>query len=124
MQEKELLLEILKNTKELNTRMDNIKNRLNNIETSFSSRMDYIENRLNNIEFNHGERLQNIENIVTKIEHEHGEKIQVLFDYFVDQEQKRTDIKTDINNLETDLDKQNNRIYALEFYKQEMLNPK
>lgn len=66
MENKEILIQILENTKQLNTR-------LNNIEKTYDERFE-----------NFGERLTKIENIVTRMEKEHGEKLQVLFDYFVD----------------------------------------
>ena len=113
MQENDLLLEILDNTKEIKTRLNNIEH----IVTNHGK-------RLQNIEKSHGERLQNIENIVTRMEKEHGDKLQVLFDYFVDQDEKHKNIQADITNLKINLDNQNTRIFALEFYKNEKLASK
>ena len=93
MENKEILLQILENTKQLNT-------------------------RLYNIEKTYGERLTKIENIVTRMEKEHGEKLQVLFDYFVDQDEKYKDINLKIDNLK---EKSNNHDTRMEFYKEEKL---
>lgn len=96
MENKEILLQILENTKQLNT-------------------------RLYNIEKTYGERLTKIENIVTRMEKEHGEKLQVLFDYFVDQDEKYKDINLKIDNLKEKSNNHDTRIFALEFYKEEKL---
>lgn len=153
MENKELLLQILKNTEDLKTRLDkveeNTEKRFANIESkledynqrldyiekthgekfaSIESRLDYIEKshgeRLQNIEKTHGERLQNIENIVTRIEKEHGEKIQILFDYFVDQDSKNKRINSKLHRLYKKSDEHDTRIFALEFYKSEKLASK
>lgn len=55
------------------------------------------------------------------MEKEHGEKLQVLFDYFVDQDEKHKDINLKINNLEEKFNNHDSRIFALEFYKEEKL---
>lgn len=110
MENKEILLQILENTKQLNTRLDNI-------EKTYDKRF----NRLENIVNGHGERLTKIENIVTRMEKEHGEKLQVLFDYFVDQDKKHKDINLKIDNLEEKFNNHDSRIFALEFYKEEKL---
>lgn len=142
MENKELLLQILKNTEYLKTRLDkveeNTEKRFANIESkleNYNQRLDYIEkshgekfasleSRLDYIEKNHGERLQNIENIVTRIEKEHGEKIQILFDYFVDQDSKNKRINSKIHRLCKKSDEHDTRIFALEFYKSEKLASK
>lgn len=103
MENKELLLQILENTKQLNARLDNI-------EKTYDERFE-----------NFGERLTKIENIVTRMEKEHGEKLQVLFDYFVDQDEKHKDINLKIDNLEEKSNNHDTRIFALEFYKKEKL---
>ena len=117
MENRELLLKILKNTEDLKTR-------INNVETDFNSRFLNIESRLDGIEKTHGERLQNIENIVTRMEKEHGEKIQVLFDYFVDQDSKNKEINSKIDELFKKSDEHDTRIFTLEFYKAEKLTSK
>lgn len=135
MENRELLLKILKNTEDLKTKTDNIEadfnsrflnieSRLDGIEKNHDERFANIESRLDYIEKNHGERLQNIENIVTRIEKEHGEKIQVLFDYFVDQDSKNKKINSKINKLFKKSDEHDTRIFALEFYKAEKLASK
>lgn len=107
MENKEILLQILENTKQLNTRLDNI-------EKTYDERFEKLEK-------DHGERLTKIENIVTRMEKEHGEKLQVLFDYFVDQDEKHKDINLKIDNLEEKSNNHDTRIFALEFYKEEKL---
>lgn len=146
MENNELLLQILKNTEDLKTRLDKVEentekrfvsleSRLDYIEkthgekfASIESRLDYIEKnhgeRLQNIEKTHGERLQNIENIVTRMEKEHGEKIQILLDYFVDQDSKNEKINSKINELFKKSDEHDTRIYTLEFYNAEKLASK
>lgn len=142
MENKELLLQILKNTEDLKTRLDkleeNTEKRFANIESKledYNQRLDYIEknhgekfasieSRLDYIEKNHGERLHNIENIVTRMEKEHGEKIQILLDYFVDQDSKNEKINSKINELFKKSDEHDTRIFALEFYKSEKLASK
>ena len=132
MENKELLLQILKNTEDLKTRLDkveensekrfvNLESRLDHIEKTHGERLQNIEKthgeRLQNIENTHGKRLQNIENIVTRMEKEHGEKIQILFDYFVDQDSKNKRINSRIHRLCKKSDEHDTRIFALEFYK-------
>lgn len=146
MENRELLLKILKNTEDLKTRINNvetdfnsrflnIESRLDGIEknhderfANIESRLDYIEKnhaeKLQNIEKTHGERLQNIENIVTRMEKEHGKKIQVLFDYFVDQDSKNKEINSKIDELFKKSDEHDTRIFTLEFYKAEKLASK
>ena len=146
MENKDLLLQILKNTEDLKARIDNveidfnsrflsIESRLDSIEknhderfANIESRLDYIEKnhgeRLQIIEKTHGERLQNIENIVTRVQKEHGEKIQVLFDYFVDQDSKNKEINSKIDELFKKSDEHDTRIFTLEFYKAEKLASK
>ena len=68
------------------------------------------------------ERLTSIENIVTKIELEHGEKIQILFDYFVSNSDNFKEIRQEISKINLKLDDLDNRIYALDFYKRELLS--
>ena len=136
MENKELLLQILKNTEDLKTRLDkveensekrfvNLESRLDHIEKTHGERLQNIEKthgeRLQNIENTHGKRLQNIENIVTRMEKEHGEKIQILFDYFVDQDSKNNRINSRIHRLCKKSDEHDTRIFALEFYKSEKL---
>ena len=136
MENKELLLQILKNTEDLKTRLDkveensekrfvNLESRLDHIEKTHGERLQNIEKthgeRLQNIENTHGKRLQNIENIVTRMEKEHGEKIQILFDYFVDQDSKNKRINSRIHRLCKKSDEHDTRIFALEFYKSEKL---
>ncbi len=136
MENKELLLQILKNTEDLKTRLDkveensekrfvNLESRLDHIEKTHGERLQNIEKthgeRLENIENTHGKRLQNIENIVTRMEKEHGEKIQILFDYFVDQDSKNKRINSRIHRLCKKSDEHDTRIFALEFYKSEKL---
>lgn len=103
MENKEILLQILENTKQLNTRLDNI-------EITYDERFE-----------NFSERLTKIENIVTRMEKEHGEKLQVLFDYFADQDEKHKDINLKIDNLEEKSNNHDTRIFALKFYKEEKL---
>ena len=103
MENKEILIQILENTKQLNTRLDNI-------EKTYDKRFE-----------NFGEPLTKIENIVTRMEKEHGEKLQVLFDYFVDQDEKHKDINLKIDNLKEKSNNHDTRIFALEFYKEEKL---
>lgn len=114
MENKELLLQILKNTEDLKTRLDKV-------EENSEKRFVNLESRLDHIEKTHGERLQNIENIVTRMEKEHGEKIQILFDYFVDQDSKNKRINSRIHRLCKKSDEHDTRIFALEFYKSEKL---
>lgn len=136
MENKELLLQILKNTEDLKTRLDkveensekrfvNLESRLDHIEKTHGERLQNIEKthgeRLENIENTHGKRLQNIENIVTRMEKEHGEKIQILFDYFVNQDSKNKRINSRIHRLCKKSDEHDTRIFALEFYKSEKL---
>ena len=136
MENKELLLQILKNTEDLKTRLDkveensekrfvNLESRLDHIEKTHGERLQNIEKthgeRLQNIENTHGKRLQNIENIVTRMEKERGEKIQILFDYFVDQDSKNKRINSRIHRLCKKSDEHDTRIFALEFYKSEKL---
>ncbi len=136
MENKELLLQILKNTEDLKTRLDkveensekrfvNLESRLDHIEKTHGERLQNIEKthgeRLENIENTHGKRLQNIENIVTRMEKEHGEKIQILFDYFIDQDSKNKRINSRIHRLCKKSDEHDTRIFALEFYKSEKL---
>lgn len=135
MENKDLLLQILKNTEDLKARIDNvetdfnsrflsIESRLDSIEKTHGEKFATIESRLDHIEKNHGERLQNIENIVTRIEKEHGEKIQILFDYFVDQDSKNKEINSKIDELFKKSDEHDTRIFTLEFYKAEKLASK
>lgn len=128
MENKELLLQILKNTEDLKTRLDKVEENSEKRFVNLESRLDYIEKnhgeRLQNIERTHGERLQNIENIVTRMEKEHGEKIQILFDYFVDQDSKNKRINSRIHRLCKKSDEHDTRIFALEFYKSEKLASK
>lgn len=98
MENQKLLQEILKNTKQITTRLD----------------------VLEHIGKEHGERLQSIENIVTRIEKDHGDSIRVLFDYFVDQDKKHQKINSEINRLNENLNVHNSRIFALEFYKEKL----
>lgn len=142
MENQKLLQEILKNTKQITTRLDHIEQsfgqRLDHVEQGFGSRLDHIKqdfgSRLDHIEQNfgqrldvlehigkeHGERLQNIENIVTRIEKDHGDKIQVLFDYFVDQDSKNKKISSKLHKLCKKSDEHDTRIFALEFYKEKL----
>lgn len=80
MENKEILLQILENTKQLNARLDNIEKtydeRFEGIE-KLETRLDNFEQHLDYIEKSHSERLTKIENIVTRMEKEHGEKLQV-----------------------------------------------
>ena len=135
MENKDLLLQILKNTEDLKARIDNveidfnsrflsIESRLDSIEKNHDERFANIESRLDYIEKNHGERLQIIENIVTRVQKEHGEKIQVLFDYFVDQDSKNKEINSKIDELFKKSDEHDTRIFTLEFYKAEKLASK
>lgn len=121
MENKELLLQILENTKQLNARLDNIEKTYDKRFESLETRLDNFEQHLDYIEKDHGERLTKIENIVTRMEKEHGDKIQVLFDYFVDQYKKHKDINLKIDNLEEKFNNHDSRIFALEFYKEEKL---
>lgn len=121
MENKEILLQILENTKQLNTRLDNIEKTYDKRFESIEKRLDNFEQHLDYIEKDHGERLTKIENIVTRMEKEHGEKLQVLFDYFVDQDEKHKDINLKIDNLEEKSNNHDTRIFALEFYKEEKL---
>lgn len=125
MENKELLLQILKNTEDLKTRLDKVEENSEKRFVNLESRLDHIEKthgeRLQNIENTHGKRLQNIENIVTRMEKEHGEKIQILFDYFVDQDSKNKRINSRIHRLCKKSDEHDTRIFALEFYKSEKL---
>lgn len=131
MENQKLLQEILKNTKQITTRLEHIEQsfgqRLDHIEQDFGSRLEHIEQgfgqRLDVLEHigkEHGERLQSIENIVTRIEKDHGDSIRVLFDYFVDQDKKHQKINFEINRLNENLDVHNSRIFALEFYKEKL----
>lgn len=110
MREKELLSEILNNTKEIKETLD-----------EHSKRLTSLENNVTSIKKEHGERLTSLENIVTLMQKEHGEKLQVLFDYFVDQDNKHKDINSEIFKLNKTLDRHDSRIFALEFYKKEKL---
>lgn len=105
--------------------LDEHGKRLDHIENDFGSRLDHIENdfgnRLQNIENDFGSRLQNIENIVTRIETEHGQKIQVLFDYFVTDSNRFAELRQEIFKINSKLDDLDNRIYALDFYKKNLL---
>lgn len=137
-----LLSQILENTNKINTTLNEhskILNehgkRLNHIENDFGSILDALEKRLNNfgsrldalekrldhIENDFGNRLKNIENIVTRIETEHGQKIQVLFDYFVTDSNRFIELKQEIFKINSKLDDLDNRIYALDFYKKNLL---
>lgn len=124
MENNELLLQILKNTEDLKTRLDKVEENTEKRFANIESKLENYNQRLDYIEKNHGERLQNIENIVTRIEKEHGEKIQILFDYFFDQDSKNKRINSKIHRLCKKSDEHDTRIFALEFYKSEKLASK
>ena len=124
MENKELLLQILKNTEDLKTRLDKVEENTEKRFANIESKLENYNQRLDYIEKNHGERLQNIENIVTRMEKEHEEKIQILFDYFVDQDSKNKRINSKIHRLFKKSDEHDTRIFALEFYKSEKLASK
>lgn len=124
MENNELLLQILKNTEDLKTRLDKVEENTEKRFANIESKLENYNQRLDYIEKNHGERLQNIENIVTRIEKEYGEKIQILFDYFVDQDSKNKRINSKIHRLCKKSDEHDTRIFALEFYKSEKLASK
>lgn len=72
---------------------------------------------LENIVGEHGQKIQNIENIVTRIELEHGEKLQALFNCFAINNEKFIKINEEISRINTILDRQDNKIFYLDYYK-------
>ena len=131
-----LLSQILENTTKTNATLEEhtnklikLENRIDKLEAESNKRFRNIENRIDKLEAESNKRFQNIEerltsveNIVTKIELEHGEKIQILFDYFVSNIDNFKEIKQEISKINLKLDDLDNRIYALDFYKRELLS--
>ncbi len=131
-----LLSQILENTTKTNATLEEhtnklikLENHINKLEAESNKRFRNIENRIDKLEAESNKRFQNIEerltsveNIVTKIELEHGEKIQILFDYFVSNIDNFKEIKQEISKINLKLDDLDNRIYALDFYKRELLS--
>ena len=110
-------------------RFQDIEDHIDNLEAKYDKRFQDIEDRIDNLETKYdkrfqdiGERLTSVENIVTKIELEHSEKIQILFDYFVSNNDNFKEIKQEISKINLKLDDFDNRIYALDFYKRDLLS--
>lgn len=116
----ELLKQILQNTTEIRSKVDDLHERVEVIEQKlieFEHSLEILKQRLQILEEKVAEvvqRLMTLENIVTTIQVEHGEKIQVLFDYFVSTDEEFKLIRITLSNINTSLDKHDNRIYLLE----------
>ena len=111
-----LLSKILETVSKISNKLDEhtiILNQHTEILGQHSDRLTSLEN----IVGEHGQKIQNIENIVTRIELEHGEKLQALFDCFAINNEKFIKINEEISRINTILDRQDNKIFYLDYYK-------
>lgn len=102
----------------------NIENKIAEIDSRFSEKFQNIENRIAEMDSKFSNKIQNIENIVTKIELEHSEKLQALFDCFTINNEKFIKIDEEILRINTVLDRQDNKIFYLDYHKNQTNLPK
>lgn len=108
----------LENTSiEHSQKIQDIENMVTRIELEHGKIIQDIENMVTRIESEHGKRIQNIENIVTRIELEHGEKLKALFDCFTINNEKFIKIDEDISRINAILDRQDDKIFYLDYHK-------
>lgn len=103
------LIQLVKSVNNLDSRIDSIDTKLNDVNSSLSARIGSIDAKLNeNIEFT-----KRISSSVAVIEEEHGSKLKALFDGYKCNSEKLDKIETDIKNIHSILQKHDDEIYLI-----------
>ena len=122
-QRDEVLLQLVDKLNENIEFTKSINDKLNEVNSSLGARIDGIETKLNeNIEFTKSindklneniEFTKRISNSVAVIEEVHGSKLAALSDGYTANSEKLDEIRTDIKNIYSILDKHDDQIFLL-----------
>lgn len=111
-QRDECLIQLVKSVNKLDNRMDNIENKMDNFENKLEENIAFTKSINDKLEENIA-FTRRINQSVAVMEVDHGGKLNALFDGYKANSEKLDKIETDIQKIQSIVEKHDNEIYLI-----------